>query len=110
MITLAYAVCCDETPLRVGPRKPAAGKKKAERYLLVACTELYTHYLLGDRSLATFTASVLTDLAESGSVIVHDRYQNYECATRRCCCCFPMEVKDRPFVRRRSDEEKLEAA
>jgi hypothetical protein len=23
---------------------------------------------------------------------------------------FPMEVKDRPFVRRRSDEEKLEAA
>jgi hypothetical protein len=43
-------------------------------------------------------------------VIVHDRYQNYECATRRCCCCFPMEVRDRPFVRRRSDEEKLEAA
>ena len=30
---------------------PAPGKKKAERYLLVACTELYTHYLLGDRSL-----------------------------------------------------------
>ena len=37
-------------------------------------------------------------------------YHTYECATRRCCCCFPMEVKDRPFVRRRSDEEKLEAA
>ena len=37
LITLAYAVCCDETPLRVGPRTPAAGKKKAERYLLVAC-------------------------------------------------------------------------
>jgi len=55
---------------------------------------------------------VLAELAES-AVIVHDRYQNYECATRRCCCCcccFPMEVKDRPFVRRRSDEEKLEAA
>src|SRR6187397_3130727 len=31
LITLAYAVCCDETPLRVGPRSPAAGKKKAER-------------------------------------------------------------------------------
>ena len=110
LITLAYAVCCDETPLRVGAAHPAPGQKKAERYLLVACTELYTHYLLGDRSLDTFKAFVVADLAASGSVIVHDRYQNYECATRRCCCCFPMEVKDRPFVRRRSDEEKLEAA
>jgi transposase len=78
LITLAYAVCCDETPLRVGAKTPAVGKKKAERYLLVACTELYTHYLLGDRSLATFTASVVADL--SGSVIVHDRYQNYDSA------------------------------
>jgi hypothetical protein len=78
LITLAYAVCCDETPLRVGPRKPAAGKKKAERYLLVACTDLYTHYLLGDRSLATFQAFVVAEL--SGSVIVHDRYQNYDSA------------------------------
>jgi transposase len=78
LITLAYAVCCDETPLRVGPRKPAAGKKKSERYLLVACTELYTHYLLGDRSLTTFTAFVVAKL--SGSVIVHDRYQNYDSA------------------------------
>ena len=52
LITLAYAVCCDETPLKVGPRTPRAGaRRKAERYLLVACTELYTHYLLGDRSL-----------------------------------------------------------
>jgi transposase len=76
LITLAYAVCCDETPLRVGARTPAVGKKKAERYLLVACTELYTHYLLGDRSLATFTAFVVAELA--GSVIVHDRYQNYD--------------------------------
>src|SRR5690242_573645 len=81
LITLAYAVCCDETPLRVGPRSPAAGKKKAERYLLVACTELYTHYLLGDRSLTTFKASVVADLAASGSVIVHDRYQNYDSTT-----------------------------
>jgi hypothetical protein len=56
------------------------GKRKAERYLLVAATELYTHYLLGDRSLATFTAFIVTDLAESGSVIVHDRYQNYDSA------------------------------
>jgi transposase len=78
LITLAYAVCCDETPLRVGAKTPAVGKRKAERYLLVACTELYTHYLLGDRSLDTFKAFVLTDLAASGSVIVHDRYQNYD--------------------------------
>jgi transposase len=78
LITLASAVCCDETPLRVGPRKPAAGKKKAERYLLVAATELYTHYLLGDRSLATFTAFVVAEL--SGSVIVHDRYTAYDSA------------------------------
>src|SRR5215213_7875016 len=78
LITLAYAVCCDETPLRVGPRTPAVGKKKAERYLLVAATELYTHYLLGDRSLTTFKAFVVAELA--GSVIVHDRYQNYDSA------------------------------
>jgi hypothetical protein len=46
LITLSYAVACDETPLKVGPKTPEVGKKKAERYLLVACTELYTHYLL----------------------------------------------------------------
>ena len=76
LITLAYAVCCDETPLRVGAKTPAVGKKKAERYLLVAATELDTHYLLGDRSLTTFKAFVVAEL--SGSVIVHDRYQNYD--------------------------------
>lgn len=89
LITLAYAVCCDETPLRVGAKTPAVGKKRAERYLLVACTELYTHYLLGDRSLATFTAFVVKDL--TGSVIVHDRYQNYDSAAlgtliHQLCC------------------------
>ena len=76
LITRAHAVCCDETPLRVGPKAAPVGKKKAERYLLVAATELYTHYLLGDRSLDTFTASVLTELGKA--VIVHDRYQNYD--------------------------------
>lgn len=89
LITLAYAVCADETPLRVGPRTPKPGRKKAEKYLLVACTELFTHYLLGDRDLATFKAFVLQDLA--GSVIVHDRYQNYDSAelgelTHQLCC------------------------
>lgn len=76
LITLAHAVSCDETPLRVGPKKPKPGKKKAEKYLLVACTELYTHYLLGDRDLDTFKAFIFKDLIDS--VIVHDRYQNYD--------------------------------
>ena len=89
LITLTYAVCCDETPLRVGPKKPKPGKKKAEKYLLVACTELFTHYLLGDRDLDTFKAFVLNDLI--GPVIVHDRYQNYDSAelgelTHQLCC------------------------
>jgi len=89
LITLAHAVSCDETPLRVGPQQPPAGKKKAQRYLLVAATELYTHYLLGDRSLDTFTAFVITDL--TNSVIVHDRYQNYDSAqlgtlVHQLCC------------------------
>jgi transposase len=91
LITLAHAVSCDETPLKVGPQQPPAGKKKAERYLLVACTELYTHYLLGDRSLDTFTAFVVAELSKSGSVIVHDRYQNYDSAKlgtplHQLCC------------------------
>ena len=89
LITMAYAVSCDETPLRVGPRTPRPGKKKADKYLLVACTELYTHYLLGDRSLDTFKASVVKDLTDS--VIVHDRYQNYDSAElgtliHQLCC------------------------
>ena len=81
LIVAAHAVCCDETPLKIGPRTPRPGKKKAERYLLVFCTERYTHYLLGDRSLATFTNSVLTELGarpNGRATIVHDRYQNYD--------------------------------
>lgn len=76
LITVAYAVACDETPLRVGPKTPKPGRKKAEKYLLVACTEWYTHYLLGDRDLDTFKTFVLSEL--SGSVVVHDRYQVYD--------------------------------
>ena len=79
LITLAYAVCCDETPLRVGSRTPKPGKKKAERYLLVACTELYTHYLLGDRSLDTFKAFVLTERAKRGAIVVHGRVAPARC-------------------------------
>ena len=68
LVTLAYAVCCDETPLRVGP-------KKMRRYLLVACNELYTYYMLGDRSMDTFKAFLLPELT---GVIVHDRYTVYD--------------------------------
>jgi transposase len=89
LITLAYAVSCEETPLRVGPKKPKPGKKKAEKYLLVACTQLDTHYLLGDRGLDTFKAFIFKDLIDS--VIVHDRYQNYDSAVlgtlvHQLCC------------------------
>jgi transposase len=89
LITLAHAVCADETPLRVGPKMPKPGRKKAEKYLLVACTELYTHYLLGNRDLDTFKAFVLADL--TGSVLVHDRYHLYDSAelgalTHQLCC------------------------
>ena len=28
LITLAYAVCCDETPLKVGPRAPRRGRRR----------------------------------------------------------------------------------
>jgi hypothetical protein len=91
LITRSAAVCCDQTPLRAGPKTPKPGRKKAEKDLLVACTELYTHYLLGDRDLDTFKSKsfVLKDL--TGPVIVHDRYQNYDCAelgelTHQLCC------------------------
>lgn len=89
LITVAYAVCCDETPLRVGAKTPRLGRKKADKYLLVACTEPYTHYLLGDRDLDTFKGFVLTELTES--VVVHDRYHLYDSArlgelTHQLCC------------------------
>ena len=71
LIILARVVCADETPIRVGP-----GPKSRKKYLLVACTNLLTYYFLGDRSLKTFAAFVLPDLG--GTVVVHDRYQNYD--------------------------------
>jgi transposase len=77
LITLCFVLSCDETPLKAGSATPAEGKKEAKRYLLVACTELYTHYLLGDRSLDTFKQFVFPELGPD-TVIVHDRYQNYD--------------------------------
>ncbi|TMR88382.1 IS66 family transposase [Nonomuraea basaltis] len=70
LLTAAYVVCCDETPIRVGA-------KKAKKYLLVACTSLYTWYMLGDRTMATFKKFIIADLS---GVLVHDRYQNYDSA------------------------------
>jgi len=70
LVSLSYVVNFDETPLRVGP-------KKVKKHLLVACTTLYTYYLVGDRSLATFKTFLLPELA---GVIVHDRYVNYDSA------------------------------
>jgi transposase len=77
LITLVRVVCMDETPLRAGAKTPRQGRKKAEKYLLIACTKLYTHFLLGDRDLDTFKASVLADLT-AGTVVVHDRYQLHD--------------------------------
>ena len=71
LIILAHVVSADETPIRVGP-----GPKTRKRYLLVACTKLLTYCFLGDRSMKTFTAFVLPDMG--GTVVVHDRYQNYD--------------------------------
>ena len=71
LIILAQVISADETPIRVGP-----GPKSRKRYLLVACTNLLTYYFLGDRSMKTFAAFVLPDMG--GTVVVHDRYQNYD--------------------------------
>ncbi len=71
LVITAAVLCADETPLRVGP-----GPKSRKKYLLVACTSLLTCYFLGGRSLRTFDAFVFPDL--SGTVLVHDRYQNYD--------------------------------
>jgi transposase len=82
LIILAHVISADETPIRVGP-----GPKTRKRYLLVASTNLLTYYFLGDRSLKTFAAFVLPDL--SGTVVVHDRYQNYDAfpgLIHQSCC------------------------
>lgn len=70
LVAAAFVVNLDETPLRVGARK-------VKQHLLVAATKLYTYFMLGDRSLATFKAFVLAELT---GVVVHDRYVNYDSA------------------------------
>jgi transposase len=71
LVITAAVLCADETPVRAGP-----GPKTRKKYLLVACTNMLTYYFLGTRSIQTFDEFVFADL--SGSVIVHDRYQNYD--------------------------------
>jgi hypothetical protein len=71
LVITAAVISADETPIRVGP-----GPKTRKKYLLVACTNLLTCYFLGGRSMETFDGFVFPDL--SGSIIVHDRYQNYD--------------------------------
>jgi hypothetical protein len=71
LVITAAVLCADETPIRAGP-----GPKTRKKYLLVACTNLLTYYFLGTRSMETFDEFVFPDLC--GSVIVHDRYQNYD--------------------------------
>jgi hypothetical protein len=91
LIVTARVVCADETPIRVGP-----GPKTRKKYLLVACTRLLTCYFLGDRSLSSFDGFVLGDL--SGSVAVHDRYQNYDAyasiAHQLCCAHLLRDLAD----------------
>jgi len=82
LIILAHVLSADETPIRAGP-----GPKARKRYLLVACTHLLTYYFPGDRSLKTFEAFVLPDMG--GTVVVHDRYQNYDAIPgliHQLCC------------------------
>jgi len=73
LITQVRVLCMGESPLRVGPEALRPGRKKADKYLLIACTTLYTLFLLGDRDLDTFKASVLADVA-ARTVVVHDWY------------------------------------
>jgi transposase len=72
------------------------GPKSRKRYLLVACTNLLTCYFLGDRTLASFDGFVFPDL--SGSVTVHDRYQNYDAfadvAHQLCCAHVLRDLED----------------
>lgn len=84
LVITASVVCGDETPLRAGP-----GPKTRKKYLLVACTSLFTCYFLGERSLRSFNRFVFADLGDGATVLVHDRYANYDSmpgVLHQLCC------------------------
>jgi transposase len=91
LLILSAVVCGDETPLRSGP-----GPKAKKKYLHVACTSLLTYYFLGERDLASFRAFIYSDL--HGTVIVHDRYQNYDhfsgISHQLCCAHLLRDLED----------------
>jgi hypothetical protein len=83
LIIASHVVSCDETPVRAGP-----GPAWRKRQMLVACTSLLTYYMLGDRTIASFTQFVLPDLT---GIVVHDRYHVYDhprlgALTHQLCC------------------------
>jgi len=89
LIILARVICGDETPIRSGP-----GPKASKKYLHVACTRLLTYYFLGERTLASFQNFIYSGL--HGTVIVHDRYVNYDhfdgVSHQLCCAHYPDTV------------------
>jgi hypothetical protein len=64
----------------------------------------WRHFLHGQALGHFVTAIFCVD-----TLLLQRLYVLFVCATRRCCC-FRMEVRDRPFLRCRSGEVKLEAA
>jgi transposase len=82
LLIAARVICGDETPVRAGP-----GPLWNKKYLHVACTRLLTCYFLGERTLASFRDFVYPAL--DGSVLVHDRYKNYDAfpGVRHQLCC-----------------------
>jgi hypothetical protein len=91
LVITASVLCADETPLRVGP-----GPKTRKKYLLAACTNLLTCYFLGDRAMKTFDALVSPDMTRT--VLVHDRYQNYDAIPgvlhQLCCAHILRDLED----------------
>ena len=91
LITLAYAVCCDETPLRVGPEHPAAGQEEG-RAVPAGGLHRALHPLPARRPLPGHVQGVRCSPSwPRRAVIVHDRYQNYDSAelgelVHQLCC------------------------
>ncbi|OHV56742.1 transposase [Pseudofrankia sp. BMG5.37] len=68
----AGVIGCDETTIAAGP----AGQKC---YILSASTERFAAFWLGGRDLGSFTDFGILSACADGTVVVHDRYRNYDC-------------------------------